>query len=328
MNECLAVPQAALPAQLRDLTLPLLAAPMFLISGPELVIASCRSGIIGSFPSLNAGSSAELDQWLQQINQALQQRPLPGFARVAPYALSLAVHSSNRRFSADLEIAVRHRVPLLICSMGVSAELIAAAHSYGGLVAHDVISVRHAEKALAAGADLLIAVAAGAGGQSGSLNPFALVGELRELCDKPIVLSGAMSSGRHIAAARAAGASFAAMGTRFIATQESRAALAYKDMLLSSRAADVVYTSKISGVPANFLRASIIANGLDLREIAEPGEADIGQSLSHARLAWKHVWSAGQGTGTIHDVPQVAELVARLRREYQQAIGELTQSLA
>ncbi|SEQ47194.1 nitronate monooxygenase [Solimonas aquatica] len=328
MNECLASPQAALPPLLRELTLPLLAAPMFLISGPELVIACCRSGIIGSFPALNPASSAELEQWLQRIAAALAQGPLPGSARVAPYALSLVVHPGNQRFAADLDIAVRHRVPLVIGSMGISTELVQAVHGYGGLVAHDVINTRHAEKALAAGVDMLIAVGVGAGGQGGTLNPFALLGELRELSDKPIVLSGAMSSGRHIAAARAAGASLAGMGTRFIATQESRATLAYKDMLLSSRAADVVYTSKISGVPANFLKASIAANGLDLREIAEPGEADIGQSLSHHRLAWKHVWSAGQGTGTIHDVPAVADLVARLRREYQQAIGELAQSLA
>jgi nitronate monooxygenase len=309
---------------LHHLTLPLIAAPMFLVSGPELVIACCRNGIVGSFPALNLRATADYDHWLEQIESGIAAGPLPDAARAAPHAVNLIVHASNPRLAADLEVTVRRRVPLVITSLGAVADVVQAVHSYGGLVFHDVIGARHGEKALAAGVDGLIAVSAGAGGHAGSLSPFALLGELRELApDKAIVLAGAVSSGRHVAAAIAAGADYAYMGTRMIATRESLASDAYKAMLIASRAADIVYTPKISGIHANFIRQSIVDNGLDLEEIGAHGAIDIGEELNHKSLAWKHIWSAGHGSGQIHDLPSVAELCARLRREYQQALAAL-----
>lgn len=313
---------------LRGLSLPVIAAPMFLVSGPDLVGACCRNGIVGSFPALNLRSTAEYGDWLEQIASACAAGPVAGVQSVAPYAVNLIVHASNPRLAADLEMSARHRVPIVITSLGAVRDVVQAVHGWGGRVLHDVTNARHAEKALAAGVDGLIAVSAGAGGHAGSLNPFALLGELRALTELPIVLAGAISTGRQIAAAIAAGADYAYMGTRFIATQESLATDAYKQMLVSSRATDIVSTPKISGIHANFIRQSIADNGLDLDEIAHEGPINIGEELNHKSLAWKHIWSAGHGTGQIADLPTVDALCSRLRGEYAQGVAALNQRLA
>lgn len=326
MDDAGSIPSAASAQdRLKDLHLPLIAAPMFLVSGPELVTACCRNGVVGSFPALNLRSTPDYAAWLEQIHAGLGVGPVPGVARVAPHAVNLIVHASNPRLAADLEVTIRYRVPIVITSLGAVADLVQAVHSYGGLVLHDVTTARHAEKALKAGVDGLIAVAAGAGGHAGSVNPFALLAELRALAnDKLIVLAGSMGSGRDIAAAIAAGADYAYMGTRFIATRESLASEAYKAMLMASAASDIVYTPKISGIHANFLKPSIVDNGLDLDEIAAHGDIDLGEELNHKSLAWKHIWSAGHGTGSIRDIPSVAELSARLRDEFRLAAGRLS----
>lgn len=245
---------------------------------------------------------------------------MDGLAGVAPYAVNLVVHPSNPRLHADLDITVRRRVPLVITSLGAVREVVQAVHAYGGRVFHDVTSIRHGEKALNAGVDGLIAVAGGAGGHAGTLNPFALLGELRALAPQAaLVLGGAIGTGCHVAAAIAAGADYAYMGTRLIATRESRASEAYKAMLVASSAADIVYTPKISGIPANFIRQSIADNGLDLDDIADHGPVNIGEELNHKSLAWKHIWSAGHGVGLVRDVPGIDALALRLRDEYDTA---------
>ena len=308
---------------LARLSLPLIASPMFLVSGPELVIAACRSGVIGAFPALNRRSTEEYEEWLEQIGQGIEDGPVEGVAEVAPYAVNLIVHRSNPRLNADLEVTVRHRVPVVITSLGAVHDVVAAVQSYGGIVLHDVTSARHGEKALKAGVDGLIAVAAGAGGHGGTLNPFALVGELRRLTDKLIALGGAVSTGGHIAAALAMGADLACAGTRFIATQESMASPAYKAMLLEAAADDIVYTPKISGIHANFIAQSIRDNGLDLATLPAHDVVDMETELNQKDLAWKDIWSAGHGVGLIRDIPTVAELCARLRTEYRETIDRL-----
>jgi nitronate monooxygenase len=298
---------------------------MFLVSGPELVVACCRNGIVGSFPALNLRSTADYALWLEQIRAGVGAGPVAAVARTAPFAVNLVVHSSNPRLAADLEVTARHRVPIVISSLGAVTEVVQAVHAYGGLLLHDVTTARHGEKALKAGADGLIAVAAGAGGHAGAINPFALLGELRALSAATrIVLAGSIGSGRHIAAAVAAGADYAYMGTRLIATRESRASEAYKQMLIASSAADIVYTPRISGIPANFIRQSIADNGLDLDTVAGHGAVNIGEELNHKNLAWKHIWSAGHGAGLITDLPSVDELCVRLRAEYGEALRALT----
>lgn len=305
------------------LALPLIAAPMFLVSGPDLVVACCRNGIVGSFPALNLRSTAEYGRWLERIWDGLAPDPCRGSSAPAPFAVNLIVHTSNPRLAADLELTVKHRVPIVITSLGAAADVVQAVHSYGGLVFHDVTTARHGAKALKAGVDGLIAVSAGAGGHAGAVNPFALLAELRALTDKLIVLAGSIGGGGDVAAAIAAGADYAYMGTRLIATRESLASDAYKAMLVSSSAADIVYTPKISGIHANFLKPSIADNGLDLDELADHGRVNIGEELNHKSLAWKHIWSAGHGAGSICDIPSVAELATRLRGEYRQAAERL-----
>ncbi len=297
-----------IPALFNGLSLPLIGAPMFLVSGPELVIAQCRAGIVGTFPALNARPSIQLGEWLAQIEGAIAG---------APYGVNLIVHNTNTRLDEDLAICVDHRVPLVVTSVGEPSKVVGAVHGYGGLVFHDVISVRHARKAIAAGVDGLILVCAGAGGHAGLLSPFALVSEVREFYDGPLVLSGAMSHGNHIRAAQVMGADMAYMGTRFIATQEAAAPDAYKQMILESSAADLVYTPAFTGVSGNYLRPSIVAAGLDPDNIV--GGKDKPNLELESRTgakAWKDIWGAGQGVGSIHDVPNVEELVARLKREY------------
>lgn len=290
---------------------PAIAAPMFLVSNPQLVAACCKAGVVGTFPALNQRSTAGFVEWLDELNAALGPQD-------APYGVNLVVHKSNPRLQADLAECVKHKVPLVITSLGAAAEVVQAVHSYGGLVFHDVISLRHAEKAAQAGVDGIIPVTAGAGGHAGTINPFALVPEIRSFFPGYIALSGCIGSGSGIAAAQALGADFAYLGTRFIATQEANAPEAYKQMLVEARSADIVYTPAISGVPASFLRASIVKAGLDPDKLqAKTGEIDFGTELS-AGKAWKDIWSAGQGAATIRDLPTAGELCERLGEEYRQ----------
>ncbi|MDP9140808.1 MAG: nitronate monooxygenase [Pseudomonadota bacterium] len=295
--------------------IPAIAAPMFLVSNPNLVAACCRGGIVGTFPALNQRTTAGFVEWLEQLQGMLTPDD-------APFGVNLIVHKTNPRLNADLEQVVKHKVPLVITSLGAVTELVDAVHSYGGLVFHDVVGVRHAEKAAKAGVDGLIPVAAGAGGHAGTISPFALVAEIRKLFSGYIALSGCISSGREIAAARALGADFGYIGTRFIATQEGNASQRYKDMLVHSSAADIQYTAAISGIPANFLRPSIVAAGLDPDNLKPKTEIDLGEELSSAK-AWKDVWSAGQGTTQITDIPSAGELCVRLISEYQATCRQL-----
>ena len=286
---------------------PIIAAPMFLVSNPDLVVETCRGGLLGTFPALNARTSEEYAAWLDEISGRLSDAP-----DAAPFGVNLIVHGTNKRLEADLAVTVEHKVPLVITSLGAVRDVVAAVHSYGGLVFHDVISRRHAEKAAEAGVDGIIAVAAGAGGHAGNLSPFALIPEIRAVFDGTVILSGAMSTGAHVAAARMMGADLAYLGTRFIATRESAAPDAYKEMLREAAAADIVYTSAISGINANFLRPSIKAAGLDPDNLTGHGKLN----LDAETKAWKKVWSAGQGVGSVLDIPPTADLCARLIAEY------------
>jgi nitronate monooxygenase len=290
------------------LSLPVIASPMFIVSGPDLVTATCEAGMVGTFPALNQRSTEGYAQWLDEIAGRLSPS-------AAPYGVNLIVHGSNTRLMADLQVTVAKKVPLVITSLGAVKDVVDAVHSYGGLVFHDVINRRHAEKAAEAGVDGIIAVSAGAGGHAGTMSPFALVSEIRQVFSGTIVAAGAISTGAHVLAARAMGADLAYMGTRFIATKESRAAAGFKDMIVGSRAADIVYTSAISGVNANFLRPSIVAAGLDPDNLPAHGK----MNMEGEAKAWKDVWSAGQGVGAIDDVPSVADLAARLKAEYEAA---------
>ena len=303
----------ALPEALRGrLALPAVAAPQFLVSGPDLVVETCKAGLLGTFPALNQRSNEGFSDWLDEIRERLGNTP-------APYGVNLIVHKSNTRLDEDLATVVKHRVPLVITSLGAVSELVQAVHSYGGLVFHDVINLRHATKAAEAGVDGLIAVTAGAGGHAGLLNPFAVLTELRAMFDGTLLRAGSLSTGRHIAAARVAGADLAYLGTRFIATTESMASEDYKQMILNSSAKDIVYTDAISGVKGSFLRASLEHAGLDPDNLPEKKAMNVG---SHEKRAWKNIWSAGQGVGAIRDVPTTAELCARLTTEYREALAE------
>ncbi|MDH1056921.1 NAD(P)H-dependent flavin oxidoreductase [Aquipseudomonas alcaligenes] len=312
----------SLPALLdQRLRLPVVAAPMFLVSNPQLVLACCHSGVLGSFPALNQRESSGFKAWLEEIEAGLK-------ADSAPYAVNLIVHGSNPRLQADLAICVEHKVPVVITSLGAVKEVVDAVHSYGGLVFHDVTTRRHAEKAAEAGVDGLIAVAAGAGGHAGTWSPFALIAEIRQFFDKTLLLSGCLNHGHEVLAAQLLGADLAYMGTRFIATRESNANADYKQMILDARAADIVHTPAVSGVPASFMRQSLEKAGYDLARLQDKGDVNYGEKLkpiSDEAKAWKTVWSAGQGVGGIADVPSVAELVARLDAEYRAAQGRSSQ---
>ena len=309
-----------LPDVLRHpFAVPVIAAPMFRISGPELVIAQCRAGIVGSFPALNARPQELLDEWIGSIVQARRAD-----ASLAPFAVNLIVHKSNPRVEHDLALCVKHRVPIVITSLGAQPEVNQAVHAYGGIVLHDVISLRHAHKATEMGADGLIAVAAGAGGHAGTLSPFALVQEIREWWTGPLVLSGAIATGRAILAAQAMGADFVYVGSPFIATHESRAEDAYKAMVVESTAADIVYSNAFSGVHGNYLRGSIVAAGLDPAKLPESEAARMSFADGHSRpKAWRDIWGCGQGIGAVHAVETVAALVARLTSEYDAARAAL-----
>jgi nitronate monooxygenase len=321
-----------LPALLQDrLTLPVIGAPMFIVSTPALVVAQCRAGIVGSFPALNARPAAQLDDWLAEITAELAALRLANpEIRVAPFAVNQIVHASNDRLEQDLISCVKHRVPIVITSLRPPAEVVAAVHSYGGLVFHDVVNRRHAEKAARQGVDGIIAVCAGAGGHAGSLSPFALVKEVREVFAGTIVLAGAMSTGADLLAAQAMGADLAYLGTRFIATAEANAGAAYKQMLVDSRAEDIVYTSLFSGVAGNYLRASVAATGLDPDNLADSPKSAMNFAAvgSGERKAWKDIWSAGQSVSGIRSIEPVAVLVARMIEEYAAALASLELSAA
>jgi len=310
------------PAQkLRSqLSLPVIAAPMFIVSDPTLVIAQCESGVVGSFPALNARPKEVLEEWIVRIESTLAQRrrAFPE-AKTAPFAVNQIVHQSNDRLDHDLDICVRHRVPIVISSLRAPGDVVKRVHEYGGMVFHDVISVRHARKALEAGVDGLVLVCAGAGGHAGTLSPFALVREVRRFFDGPIALSGAITDGNGILAAEAIGADFAYIGTRFIATHEANAVEGYKQMVVDSTAADVVYTPFFSGVHGNYLSKSVAAAGLDPDHLPAAGKASMSFASDRAPRAWKDIWGAGQGVGNIDQVLPVRELVARLQHEYAQA---------
>jgi len=306
----------SLPAPLEQrLRLPVVAAPMFLISNPGLVLACCGSGVVGSFPALNQRDSAGFKAWLEQIEAGLAQLQAP-----APYAVNLIVHPTNPRLQADLALCVEHRVPIVITSLGAVKEVVDAVHSYGGLVFHDVTTRRHAEKAAEAGVDGLIAVAAGAGGHAGTWSPFALVAEIRQFFDKTLLLAGCINHGHEVLAAQLLGADLAYMGTRFIATQESHAQDAYKQMLLGAHAADIVHTPAVSGIPASFLRPSLERAGYDMAALKNATEQGKLKPIDDEAKAWKTVWSAGQGVGDIHDLPSATALIERLHGEYQAAL--------
>lgn len=300
------------------LQLPVLCSPMFIVSNPELVIAQCKAGIIGSFPALNARPAELLDQWLTRIRGELAADPA-----AAPFAVNQIIHPSNERLEHDMALCVQHQVPLIITSLSAPTAIVPLVHAYGGKVFHDVISVRHAEKALEAGVDGLILVCAGAGGHAGTLSPFALVGEVRKFYDGPIVLSGAISNGHAILAAQAMGADLAYMGTRFIATTEANATAAYKEAIVSSAAKDVVYTPYFTGVHGNYLRSSIVAAGLDPDDLPQKDKTAMNFGGATAAKAWKDIWGAGQGVGTIDEVLATRDLVDRLKTEYQQARAQL-----
>ncbi|MGN6084110.1 NAD(P)H-dependent flavin oxidoreductase [Trinickia sp.] len=315
----------ALPAVLQNLTLPVVASPMFIVSYPELVLAQCKAGIVGSFPALNARPAELLDEWLTQMGEALaaHRAANPG-ATIGPIAVNQIVHQSNARLEHDVRVCVEHKVPIFITSLRAPAkEIIDAVHSYGGIVLHDVINLRHAQKALEAGVDGLILVAAGAGGHAGTTSPFALVGEVRRMFDGPIVLSGSIANGGSVLAAQAMGADLAYMGTRFIATQEAHAIDDYKHAIVNASASDIVYTNLFTGVHGNYIRESIVNAGLDPDALPESDKTKMNFGSDKAK-AWKDIWGAGQGVGLMDDVPSVAELVARLKREYDDARARLS----
>ncbi|PRA70353.1 2-nitropropane dioxygenase [Pseudomonas sp. MYb187] len=304
----------SLPALLEQrLRLPVVAAPMFLISNPQLVLACCANGVVGSFPALNQRDSAGFKTWLEEIESGLESLDKP-----APYAVNLIVHQSNPRLQADLAICVEHKVPIVITSLGAVKELVDAVHSYGGLVFHDVTTRRHAEKAAEAGVDGLIAVAAGAGGHAGTWSPFALIAEIRQFFDKTLLLAGCLNRGHEILAAQLLGADLAYLGTRFIATHESRAPDAYKEMMLGAKAADIIHTAAVSGVPASFMRQSLENAGFDMAALCANVETKL-KPIDDEAKAWKTVWSAGQGVGAIDALCSTEQLIARLDAEYRQA---------
>ena len=309
----------ALPAILKDkLRLPVVGAPLFIVSHPALTLAQCKAGVIGAFPALNARPESQLDEWLAEITEGLAAHDAQNPDRpAAPFAVNQIVHRSNKRLEHDLMMCVKYKVPVVISSLGAVPEVNAAIHSYGGIVLHDVINNRHANSAIRKGADGLIAVAAGAGGHAGPLSPFALIQEIREWFDGPLLLSGAIATGGAILAAQAMGADMAYIGSPFIATTEARASDAYKQMIVDSAAADIVYSNYFTGIHGNYLKPSITAAGMDPDHLpeADPTKMDFEAATTGAK-AWKDIWGCGQGIGAIKDVAPVENLVARLEREY------------
>ena len=307
-----------------NISIPVIGAPLFLVSGPDLVIAQCKAGVIGSFPALNARPQHVLDEWIVRIKTELaeyqEQNP---DAKVAPFAVNQICHGSNDRLMQDMETCVKHEVPIIITSLRPPAEVVEAAHSYGGLVYHDVISVRHAKKAAEQGVDGLILVCAGAGGHAGALSPFALLREVKKWFDGTVILSGSIGDGHAVASAIALGADFAYLGTRFIATEEANADQEYKRMLEASAAEDIVYSSLFTGVHGNYLKPSIKNAGLDPDNLpdADKSSMNFGSGGNTDSKAWKDIWGSGQGIGAIKDSPSVAKLVGRIKSEYESAFN-------
>lgn len=305
----------SLPAVLQGrLSIPVIGSPLFIISNPDLVIAQCKAGVVGAFPSLNARPLPQLEEWLQRLTDELGPND-------APYAVNLIVHKSNDRLMDDLALCVKYKAPIVITSLGAREDVNEAIHSYGGVVFHDVINDRFSRKAIEKGADGLIPVAAGAGGHAGTLSPFALIQEIRQWFDGPVALSGAIATGDAVLAAQAMGADLAYIGSAFIATDEARADQRYKEMIVSSRADDIVYSSLFTGVHGNYLKPSIIAAGMDPNALPEsdPSTMNFGGGDSAKAKAWKEIWGCGQGIGAVKEIVPAAELIARLRREYDAA---------
>jgi nitronate monooxygenase len=308
---------------MKNMSLPVIGSPLFIVSNPDLVIAQCKAGVVGSFPALNARPAELLEQWLTRIDTELADHKAANpQAEVAPYAVNQIIHTSNDRLGHDMDVCARHKVPVVITSLSAPTEIVPRVHDWGGVVFHDVINVRHARKAIEAGVDGLILVCAGAGGHAGTQSPFALVHEVRKFWDGPIALSGAIATGRAVLAARALGADFAYVGTRFIATKEANADQRYKDMIVASGAEDIFYTPYFTGVHGNYLTRSIVDSGLDPNNL--PARDKTSMSFGSGTIkAWRDVWGAGQGVGAIDEVLPAGEVVARMRREYQEARAAL-----
>ena len=312
------------PNFINNLSIPAIAAPLFLISGPKLVIECCKNGVVGTFPALNHRTTEGFEQWVIEIKEALVSFEKETGKKAAPFGVNLIVHPTNPRVQPDLEICMKHQVPLIITSLGAVSDLVDAVHSYGGLVYHDIIKRRHAEKAAEAGVDGLILVAAGAGGHAGILNPIALVNEIKQFFHKTILLSGCISNGNDVASALQMGADLAYMGTRFINTTESLADKAYQEMIINSKAEDIVYTAAVSGVNASFLRPSLEAMGITEDLWSKSKKIDFGSELDAAKAeakAWKTIWSAGQGVTSIQDVQPTKELINQLIKEFKGALS-------
>lgn len=319
----------ALPDILKNnLRLPAIGAPLFIIANPALVIEQCKSGIIGAFPALNARTPEQLNEWLAQITEELQNYNQQHPAQpAAPFAVNQIVHRSNHRLQQDLELCIKYKVPVVISSLGAVPEVNAAIHSYGGIVLHDVINNRHANSAIRKGADGLIAVAAGAGGHAGTLSPFALMAEIREWFDGPVALSGSISSGSAILAAQAMGADLAYIGSPFIATKEANAVDAYKEMIVQSSAKDIVYSNYFTGIHGNYLRPSIEAAGMDPDHLpeADPSKMDFQKATTGAK-AWKDIWGCGQGIGAVKEILPAGQLVEHWIEQYKAAKSALCAS--
>ena len=310
----------ALPAILKDnVTLPVVASPMFIISHPPMVIEQCKAGVVGSFPALNARPAEQLDEWLAEITETLDKHNAENpDNKAAPFAVNQIVHRSNDRLEHDMEMCVKYKVPIVITSLGARPEINDAVHSYGGIVLHDIINDFFAHKAIEKGADGLIAVATGAGGHAGTLSPLALIQEIRDWFEGPLLLSGAIATGDAVLAAQAMGADMGYIGSAFIATKEARAAQEYKDAIVEGRADDIVYSNLFTGVHGNYLKASIRNQGMDPDALPEsdPSAMNFGSGTTKA---WKDIWGSGQGIGAVDEVQSVADYVAQLKREYQAA---------
>jgi len=313
----------SLPAILQGLSIPVVCSPMFIISNPDLVIAQCKAGVVGSFPALNARPAHVLEEWLERITRELAEHNAQNPDRpAAPFAVNQIVHKSNDRLEHDLEVCARFKVPIIITSLGAREDVNAKVHEWGGIVLHDVINDKFSRKAIEKGADGLIAVAAGAGGHAGTLSPFALISEIREWFDGPLLLSGSISNGNSILAAQAAGADLAYIGSTFIATEEANADPTYKQMIVDAAASDIVYSNLFTGVHGNYLKGSIVAAGLDPDNLPEsdPSKMNFGSTSSKA---WRDIWGAGQGVGAVKEVLPTRDVVARLTREYHAALERL-----
>ncbi|MGB5629098.1 MAG: nitronate monooxygenase family protein [Woeseiaceae bacterium] len=317
----------ALPVSLEGkLRLPLIGAPMFIVSGPELVAEQCKAGIVGSFPALNARPQGKLLEWIRQIKAEVaahaEQHP---DEPVAPFAVNQIAHPSNERLLADMEVCVREEVPIIITSLNPPREIVQAVHSYGGLVFHDIISLRHTRKAIEQGVDGIIAVCAGAGGHAGTLSPFALIGEIRKEYDGCLILSGCISRGDDVLAAKAMGADLAYSGTRFIATKEAHALPDYKEMIVDSTASDIVYSSLFTGIHGNYLAGSIAKSGMDPKNLAagHKDDMDFSKASDIETKVWKDIWGAGQGVGNIDDILPARDVVLRMEQEYRAALARV-----